>query len=42
MGRQRGYITLDQIKSVLPVEQMMGEEVAEAMAQLELAGIDVQ
>jgi hypothetical protein len=42
MGRQRGYITLDQIKSVLPVEQMSGEEVAEAMAQLELAGIDIQ
>jgi hypothetical protein len=42
MGRQRGYITLDQIKSVLPVEQMTGEEVAEAMARLELAGIDIQ
>ena len=42
MGRQRGYITLDQIKSVLPVEQMTGEEVAGAMARLELAGIDIQ
>lgn len=42
MGRRRGHITLDQIKSVLPIEQMSGEEVGEAMARLESAGIDVQ
>jgi Sigma-70 factor, region 1.1 len=42
MGRRRGHVTLDQIKSVLPIEQMSGEEVGEAMARLEWAGIDVQ
>jgi Sigma-70 factor, region 1.1 len=42
MGQQRGHVTLDQIKSVLPVEQMSGEELGVAMARLESAGIDVQ
>jgi hypothetical protein len=42
MGQQRGYLTLDQIKSILPVEQMSGEELGVAMARLESAGIDVQ
>jgi hypothetical protein len=42
IGQQRGHVTLDQIKSVLPIEQMSGEEVGVAMARLESAGIDVQ
>ena len=42
MARQRGHVTLDQIKSVLPVEQMSAEDVGNAMALLEAAGINVQ
>jgi hypothetical protein len=42
MARQRGHVTLNQIKSVLPVEQMSAEDVGNAMALLEAAGIDVQ
>lgn len=42
MGRRFGHVTLDQVKSVLPVEQMSSEEIGRAMARLESAGIEVE
>ncbi|HEY0525385.1 MAG TPA: RNA polymerase sigma factor region1.1 domain-containing protein [Stellaceae bacterium] len=41
IGRRQGRLGLDDVKRVLPVDRMSAEELAEAMARLEDAGIEV-
>jgi len=39
---RQGYVTLADIKSILPVDSMTPEEIGKAVAQLEEAGIDIE
>lgn len=41
MGGQHGQVTPDQIKSVLPIDEMTPGELARAMVHLEEAGVEV-
>jgi len=41
IGRRQGRLGLDDVKRVLPVDRMSADELAEAMARLEDAGIEV-
>src|SRR4051812_33829291 len=41
IGRRQGRLELDDMKRVLPVDRMSADELAEAMARLEDAGIEI-
>ena len=40
--QSQGHVTLADIGNVIPVDSMTPEEIAEAMAQVEAAGIDIE
>ena len=40
--QRQGYVTLAEIKSIVPVDSMTAEEIGKAVAQLEEAGIDIE
>lgn len=42
MAGPHGQVTLDQIKSVLPIDEMTPEEIGRVIMQLEQAGVEVQ
>ncbi|EWY38286.1 hypothetical protein N825_13845 [Skermanella stibiiresistens SB22] len=42
MGRERGFVTIDQVNQVLPVDHMSDVELAKALEQLERAGVSVE
>ncbi|UEM25160.1 hypothetical protein JL100_035860 (plasmid) [Skermanella mucosa] len=42
MGRDRGYVTIDEVNRVLPVDGMSDSELAHALVQLEEAGVSVE
>jgi len=41
LGKERGYITYDELNSVLPPEQVSSEQIEDTMAQLNEMGINV-
>lgn len=42
IGRQRGHVTLEEVKAALPVAEMGAEELGRAMLRLEEAGVEVR
>src|SRR5690242_20634704 len=42
MGREKGFVTLDQVNTVLPVESMSQTELATTLDRLERAGVSVE
>lgn len=42
IGGEYGYLTLEQIKSVLPVDEMTPEEIGRVVMQIEEAGVEVR
>lgn len=42
IGGRHGYLTLEQIKNVLPVDEMTPEEIGRAVMQIEEAGVEVR
>jgi Sigma-70 factor, region 1.1 len=40
--QRQGYVTLAEIKSILPVDSMTPEEIGKTVAQLEEGGIDIK
>ncbi|MEK0083945.1 RNA polymerase sigma factor region1.1 domain-containing protein [Benzoatithermus flavus] len=42
LGQRQGHVTLDQVKSVLPIDTMTPEELGRVAMQLEDAGVEVQ
>lgn len=42
IGRDRGYVTIDEVNRVLPVDGMSDSELAHALVQLEEAGVSVE
>lgn len=42
MGRDRGYVTIEEVNRVLPVDGMTDSELAHALVQLEEAGVSVE
>jgi hypothetical protein len=42
LGRERGFVTLDQVSAELPVDDMSQTELAETLDRLERAGVSVE
>ena len=42
VGRERGFVTLDQVSAELPVDDMSQTELAETLDRLERAGVSVE
>jgi len=42
LGRERGFVTLDQVNAVLPIENMSQTELAETLDRLERSGVSVE
>ena len=42
IGERQGYVTLEQIKSLLPIDTMSQDELGRAVLQLEEAGVEVR
>jgi hypothetical protein len=42
IGQRQGHLTLEQVKSLLPVDEMTPDEIGRALLQLEEAGVEVQ
>jgi hypothetical protein len=42
IGRQQGHLTLEQVKSLLPVDEMTPDELGRALLRLEEAGVEVE
>jgi hypothetical protein len=42
MGRERGFVTLDQVNATLPVNSMSQTELAETLDRLERSGVSVE
>jgi hypothetical protein len=42
MGREQGFVTLDQVKAALPVTDMSQKELAETLDRLERSGVSVE
>jgi hypothetical protein len=42
LGRERGFVTLDQVNAVLPIENMSQRELAEILDRLERSGVSVE
>lgn len=42
LGKEQGYVSLDQIKEILPVDEMSSTEIADVIDQLEQADISVE
>jgi hypothetical protein len=42
MGRERGFVTLDQVSTVLPIDRMSQRELAETLDRLEQSGVSVE
>ena len=42
MGRVRGFVTLDQVSTVLPIDRMSQRELAETLDRLEQSGVSVE
>ena len=40
-GKERGYVTVDELNAVLPQDQMSSEQIEDIMAMLNEAGINV-
>lgn len=42
MGREQGFVTLDQVSAVLPIDSMSQRELAETLDRLEQSGVSVE
>jgi hypothetical protein len=42
MGRDRGFVTIDQVNATLPVDNMTQVELAQALDRLERSGVSVE
>jgi hypothetical protein len=42
LGRERGFVTLDQVSAELPIDEMSQTELAETLDRLERAGVTVE
>ena len=42
LGRQRGALTVDDLRHTMPLDQMSAEDVADVIARLEAAGVAVE
>jgi hypothetical protein len=42
LGRERGFVTLDQVSAELPIDDMSQTELAETLDRLERAGVSVE
>jgi len=42
LGRDKGFVTLDQVKAALPIDRMGQRELAETLDRLEQSGVSVE